>query len=302
MSLMLAVGSGCSDWYSEPVVLADQKSLAELFEDRPRYASVYYEGQHTYEGTDMHVFVVRVINKFTSQSDNYIYYLPVTGMTIGTDVGRYPGQENLRRTYLLEYEHDNGQFRLRKDQQSVEVIGANFTETYSLEEARCLRATEDATGSPNSYPLVKYAAEICFWSGNYAQSKFFTLQMKENVDRFSDPDTSGQMLHDYYTLMGRHLLHEGRVEEAGQYLLQSIQVQPSPVMSSFGPNMDLAMDLLKAGETGVVLEYLDGCAVFWKEEPVRIWKQKINAGRVPILNQHNWDGELNTASASVSPQ
>jgi hypothetical protein len=302
MSLVLAVLAGCSDWYSEPVVLADQKSLSVVFEDRPLYSSVYYEGQHTHEGTEVHVFVVRSISKFTSQSAYYIYYLPVSEMAIGTVIGRYPGEENLRRTHQLVYEHDLGQFRLKEDRRSIEVIGADFTEVYSLKESRCLKATEDASGSPNSYPLLKYAAETCFWSGNYAQSKIFTLLIKENLDGFNDDTTRGQMFHDYYTLMGRHLLREERVEEANQHLLQSIQVQPSPVMGSFGPNMDLAMDLLKAGETATVLEYLEGCAGFWKDEPIRIWTQKIKAGRIPILNQHNWDDELDTTSTSASPQ
>lgn len=298
---MLGVLAGCSDWYSEPVVLVDQKSLSVVYEDRPLYSSVYYEGQHTHEGTEVHVFVVKSTSKFTSQSSYYIYFLPVSEMAIGTDIGRYPGKENLRHTHKLVYEHDDGQFRLKENKQSIEVIGADFTEEYSLKESRCLKSAKDASDSPNSYPQVKYAAEICFWSGNYAQSKIFTLQMKGNADGFDDNPGMGQMLHDYNTLMGRHLVREGRIEEAGQHLLQSLQVQPSPVMSSFGPNFELAMDLLKAGQTGVVLEYLDGCAEFWKDEPVRIWKEKINAGRIPILNQHNWDGELSNASTQVMP-
>ncbi|HEY5774679.1 MAG TPA: tetratricopeptide repeat protein, partial [Xanthomonadales bacterium] len=301
MGLILAILAGCSDWYSEPAMLADQKSLSAVYEDRPLYSSVYYEGQTTHEGIEVHVFVVRAINKFTPESAYYIYYLPVAGMTIATDVGRYAGEENLRRTHLLEYDHDRGQFSLVEDRRSVEVITANFTEAYTLKESRCIKATEEAKGSPDSYPLAKYAAETCFWSGNYAQSKVFTQLLKDNMDHFDAYTTRGQMLHDYYTLMGRHLLQEGRTQEANQHLLQSVELQPSPAMSSFGPNMELAMDLLKAGETATVLEYLDACAGFWDDEPIRIWKQKINAGRMPILNQHSWDGELDVASTNVSP-
>jgi TPR repeat protein len=301
LGLVLAVLAGCFDWYSQPVLLSDQKSLSVVYADRPLYASVFYEGQTTYEGTDVHVFVVRAISKFTSQSAYFVYYLPVAEMEIATDVGRYAGEGNLRLTHTLVYEHDDGQFRLRQDRQSVEVIEANFTEANSLKESRCLKAAEDASASPSSYPLAKYAAETCFWSGNYAQSKVFTLLLKDNIDNFDDYTTRGQMLHDYYTLMGRHLLREGKTEEANQYLLQSIDVQPSPVMSSFGPNMELAMDLLKAGETATVLEYLDGCAKFWNDEPVRIWKQKINAGRIPVLDQNKWDGELEVAASGESP-
>lgn len=298
--LVLASLAACSDWYSEPVVLKDRKALSAVYEDRPLYSSVYYEGQTIDDGVELHVFVVKVVSKFAPMSSFYIYYLPVSGMAIETDPGHFPGQDNLRLTHELVYDHDQGRFRLRADRQDVEVIEANFTETYSLKESRCLKAIEETTGNPNNYPRVKYAAEICFWSGNYDHSKTFTLLLKENIDHFDRYTTRGQMLHDYHTLMGRHLLREGNTHGAKQQLLLSVEVEPSPAMSTFGPNMELAMDLLKAGETASVLEYLDVCAGFWNEEPVRLWKQKINAGRLPILNQHSWDGELEIASASQS--
>ena len=71
-------------------------------------------------------------------------------MAIGTVVGRYPGEENLRRAHQLVYEHDLGQFRLKEDRRIIEVIGA---EAYSLEESRCLKATED--------PQLLSVGEVC---------------------------------------------------------------------------------------------------------------------------------------------
>ena len=287
-----ALLSGCSDWYSDPVILEDQKALSIVYADRPLYSFVYYEGQYSQNGTDVHVFVVKATNKFTPSDSYYVYYLPVANMTIQTSAGQYAGEGKLKQTYRLKYDHDEGQFRLFENNQPLEVIKTNFSEAYSFKESECLKGAKDATASPDSYELVKYAAEICFWSGDFGQSKVFTRQLKDNISNFGRYTTEGQMLHDYYTIMGRHLLHEGQTQEASMYLLRSIDVKPSPVMSSFGPNMELAMDLLKAGETTTVLEYLDGCAGFWKEEPIQLWKQKINEGSIPVLNQHSWEGEL----------
>jgi len=298
--LALAGLAGCSDWYSEPVVLKDQRALSAVYEDRPLYSTVYYEGQYNYQGEEVRVFVVEAVSKFTAQSSFYIYYMPASGITIATDPGRFPGGESLRKTHELVYDHDQGRFRLRANRRDVEVIKANFTEAYSLKESRCLKAIEAADGNPDDYPGTKYAAETCFWSGNFDQSKTFTQLLKENIDHFDHYATRGQMLHDYHTLMGRHLLREGNTGGAKQQLLLSVGVEPSPSMRTFGPNMELAMDLLKAGEIASVLEYLDVCAGFWNEEPVRIWKQKINAGRLPILNQYSWDGELEVAPANQS--
>lgn len=298
--LMLAILTGCSDWYSEPLMLTDQKDLSAVYEDRPLYSNVYYEGHYTHEGEDVQVFVVEAVSKFTAQSSFYIYYLPVSEMAIATDPGRYSGPENPRRTHMLVYDHDRGQFRLRVDRRDTEVIAANFTEAYSLKESRCLKAIGKAKERPNDYAKTKYAADTCFLSENYAKSKIFTLKLKDNIDHFDRYATRGQMLHDYHTLMGRHLLLEGNTDEANRHLRQSVQVEPSPSMRSFGPNMELAMDLLKAGETAAVLEYLDVCAGFWNEEPVRIWKQKIGAGRMPLLNQYSWDREVEAASSKES--
>jgi hypothetical protein len=284
--------SGCTDWYSDPELLADQKALSEVYADRPLYAYVYYEGRTQVEGTDMHVFVVKATSKFTSAASYWVYYLPVSNMVIETSAGPYEGKGKLKQIYRLKYDHDEGQFRLLENNKRMEVIKTNFTETYSFKQTKCLKAAKDAAAGPDSYKLVNYAAEICFWSGDFEQSKVFTQQLKDNMSNFDRYTTDGQMLHDYYTIMGRHLLREGQTQEAKTYLLQSIDVRPSPVMTSFGPNMELAMDLLKAGETAAVIKYLDGCAEFWNDEPVQIWKQKINEGRMPVLNQHSWDGEL----------
>jgi hypothetical protein len=301
IGLVLALLVGCSDWYSEPVVLADQEGLSDVYEDRPLYSSFYYEGRHLHEGAQVHVFVMRVVSKFTPQDAYYVYYLPVSEMEINATVGSYGGEGNVRRRHRLVYEHDRGQFRLWEGRHTLELIPANFSEAHSYRESRCRKAMEKASGNPDAYPQVKYAADTCFWSGNYEESRKFTILLRDNINHFDSYTSRGQMRHDYHTLMGRHLLREGEVEQANSHLLQSIDVRPSAVMSSFGPNMELAMDLLKAGETDTVLEYLDGCAGFWNEEQIRTWKREINEGGIPVLNQYQGDGEIEAASTKPSP-
>lgn len=301
IGLLMALLAGCSDWYSKPVVLADQKSLSEVYEDRPLYSSLYYEGRHLHEGLPVHVFVMRVLSKFSPQDAYYIYYLPVTEMEINASVEAYGGKGLIRRGHRFVYEHDRGQFRLWEGKRTLEVIPADFTEEYSYRESRCRKAMEKASGKPDSYPQVKYAADTCFWSGNYEESRKFAVLLLENIDQFDDYTSRGQMLHDYHTLMGRHLLREGEVEQANAHLLQSVDVQPSAVMSSFGPHMELAMELLKAGQTDTVLAYLDACARFWNEEQIHAWKQAINEGRIPALDPNNRDGEVEAAVTKPSP-
>ena len=54
-------------------------------------------------------------------------------------------------------------------------------------------------------------------------------------------------------------------------------------MNSFGPNMQLAKELLAKGESQVVLEYFNRCQRFWKMGADRLsaWGQAVNMGETP---------------------
>ncbi len=54
-------------------------------------------------------------------------------------------------------------------------------------------------------------------------------------------------------------------------------------MNSFGPNMQLAKDLLAKGEREVVLEYFKRCRTFWKMGADRLaaWTAAVSKGETP---------------------
>ena len=288
MSVLLI---SCSDTFNDPILLTDQKSLSEVYKDRPLYSSFYYEGVYKHEGNSVHVFALKIISKFHSAKVFNFYYLPIDKIEINTDVGSYRGKDYIKLTHRFHYRHDDGVFTLSGKKKLLERIKANFKEEYSLAEEKCINAQKKAVDQPRSYPLVRYAAEICYYSGNFEESKVFTLKLKENIGSFDRYTSKGQMLHDYHTLIGRHAIRDGKIEEAKKHLMLSIDVNPSAVMTSFGPNMELAVDLLKQGEKDAVLRYLDGCAEFWKDEPIQLWKTKISENKMPSLNIHNWGHE-----------
>ncbi len=76
-------------------------------------------------------------------------------------------------------------------------------------------------------------------------------------------------------------LQEGRLDDAKRRLLAAGQSSGSPVLSSFGPNMGLAKDLLEKGEQEAVLRYLEMCRTFWRSEKLDEWIKDIQAGRIP---------------------
>ncbi len=127
----------------------------------------------------------------------------------------------------------------------------------------------------------------------------------------------GNIIHEANQILGLAALQEGRVREAGRFLLAAGKTPGSPQLDSFGPNMVLAQALLARGERRVVLEYLELVARFWAHTPeatlkragqrkpgsaallrqnaerhrrqIDEWKRQIRAGMRPELND---SGEL----------
>jgi hypothetical protein len=84
-------------------------------------------------------------------------------------------------------------------------------------------------------------------------------------------------------VLGRIALAAGKVAEAKKRLLASADSKGSPQMNSFGPNMQLAKDLLAKGEEEVVLEYFIRCGRFWKMGTDRLaaWTEAVKKGETP---------------------
>ena len=93
----------------------------------------------------------------------------------------------------------------------------------------------------------------------------------------------GNAIQDSNQVLGRIALSKGDVAEAKKRLLASTDSEGSPQMNSFGPNMQLAKELLANGDKEVVLEYLDRCSAFWKMGAERLadWSESVRKGQAP---------------------
>jgi hypothetical protein len=93
----------------------------------------------------------------------------------------------------------------------------------------------------------------------------------------------GTAWHDSHMVLGRLALKRKSVAEARGHLLKAGQTVGGGTLSSFGPNVSLAKDLLDRGEKPVVMEYLRLCKNFWTgpHNPIDHWIQDIEAGRKP---------------------
>ncbi len=87
--------------------------------------------------------------------------------------------------------------------------------------------------------------------------------------------------NDAHTVLGWVALDDGDVARAKSHLLESGKCGGSPQLSSFGPQMGLAKDLLARGERQAVLDYFDLCSTFWSPRTLKKWAEEVKAGKTP---------------------
>jgi len=95
-------------------------------------------------------------------------------------------------------------------------------------------------------------------------------------------NTTGQTIHDSHVVLGRADLRSGKIDEAKTHLLQAGRVTGGGSLTSFGPNMSLAKELLERGERDTVVLYLEECEAFWPNRGILAqWIQTIKSGGTP---------------------
>jgi hypothetical protein len=94
---------------------------------------------------------------------------------------------------------------------------------------------------------------------------------------------NGNIIHHAHLVLGQVALRSGDSTAAKTHLLEAGKTSGSPQLNSFGPNMQLALDLLQKGEQQVVLDYLDLCENFWTrgQDKLDAWRTQIAEGKTP---------------------
>ena len=124
---------------------------------------------------------------------------------------------------------------------------------------------------------------MAFDAGDFEKARVYAERLLKQAG--SDPTqwNYGDAVHKGNLMLGRIAVREGRLADAVTFLRASAEIPGSPVLSSFGPNMTLAKDLLEYGEREAVLAYFEMCRAFWKMGGDRLdaWTRDVQAGNVP---------------------
>lgn len=97
----------------------------------------------------------------------------------------------------------------------------------------------------------------------------------------------GNAVHDANRYLGLISLKNGNADAAAVYLREAGKSTGSPQLDSFGPELDLANELLRQGRVEAVQSYLKDIQKFWKTDNGQVagWLAAIDAGEKPELDR-----------------
>lgn len=104
----------------------------------------------------------------------------------------------------------------------------------------------------------------------------------------------GNAIHDTNSLLGLTSLKSGDIDAAADYLLKAGKSSGSPQLNTFGPELDLANELLKVGKVDAVKAYLKDLKSFWEMNNGKLdaWLASIDKGEKPELSRFPKPGVL----------
>jgi len=124
-------------------------------------------------------------------------------------------------------------------------------------------------------------ARTSFEAGETSRAVSFATGLLGELPKEKTPWARADLIHNAHLILGRAALRNGDVAEGKLQLIAAGQVDGSPVLSSFGPSMLLAKELLDKGERETVLEYFAEVGAFWKNQKLQQWIATVKSGGIP---------------------
>jgi hypothetical protein len=142
-----------------------------------------------------------------------------------------------------------------------------------------VRLCEPAKRFYNLTSLARAALRV----GQIDQARTSAEELLEAAEARRDDWNYGNAVHHGNLVLGAIALQSGEVAVACERLLAAGRTPGSPQLDSFGPNMELAQELLREGRRDAVCEYLGLCGAFWKmgRESLDQWVEAVRRGDTP---------------------
>ena len=168
--------------------------------------------------------------------------------------------------------------------EELQTIRAGPQEKTQLAK-QAFRLREEALNSLSGnqrFSELPYAAKAAIKAGDMLKAQDYAEEMLRLAPTTKDWGNGEQIYYGNWTL-GLIALNKGNMEEAKTRLLEAGKTPGSPVLGSFGPNMELARQLIEKHETEAVLKFFDECEKFWKRghDNLNRWRGDVNQGKMP---------------------
>ena len=119
------------------------------------------------------------------------------------------------------------------------------------------------TSPDGRYGLMIDAAKAAFLAKDYQRATEYAERVLATASDFQGTWVYGNGIHHGHIVLGRVALANDDVPGARDHLAAAGAMPGSPQLNSFGPDQDLAVELLARGEREAVIAYADACRRFY---------------------------------------
>lgn len=156
-------------------------------------------------------------------------------------------------------------------------------------EQRYRAAIRQMTRTPTPemrFQTLGTAAKYAFELKQLEDSAKHAEELLSLSAQFKDDSGYGTAIQDGNIVIGRIALQKGDLAEAKRRLGEAGRGPGSDVIAAYGPDLQLAKELLERGERSAVVDYLRLIANFWKPEDGRLdrWVEELQSGKTPELS------------------
>lgn len=129
--------------------------------------------------------------------------------------------------------------------------------------------------------------ESAYVANDFAKVKVLAKENFDLAEIYRCNWNYGNAIHDTNRILGWISLKNGDLNAAADYLAKAGKTTGSPQLDTFGPNLDLANELLQRGKVEAVTAYLIAIKSFWQMDNghVDIWLSEIGQGGKPALDR-----------------
>lgn len=130
---------------------------------------------------------------------------------------------------------------------------------------------------------LQYRLRLLLKRQKLEKAEILANELLEIAQFYKDDWNYCNAIHKGHLALGRIAFTRGDYKKAEEELLASVEIEGSPQISSFGPNMSLAKDFLLKGDSKITLKYLENCRRCWKygSDYIDCWMHQIRTGHIP---------------------